>query len=1006
MTTRFFPHASPRATLAVSIIASSLPFLMVMLFPDQLHFVMDSASYLLFHNIAEFFSIMVSLSIFSVGWYTYNQSKDRHALFLSAAFLSIGLMDFMHTMASAAMPAFITPNSTNKSAQFWIAVRLFSAVAFLLSAYIYKERDNKWLPKTALSKTTLLTIALGVPALVLTGITFYPSHMPDAFITGVGLTSFKIYSEYLIVCLLFLAAAAYWKRMKRSGDRLLMYYVAAFIISVFSELVFTAYKIDFDIHNVLGHIYKVAAFCLIYVGIFVSSVRNPYLERKQAEEALRRSKEELELRVEERTVELRDGNVQLRIELTEREKAEVALRRSEERYRALFNSMTEGFALHEIICDEKGEPFDYRFLDINPAFEKLTGLKRENVVGRTHNEVLPDDDPRWARAYGAVALTGEPTHFENYSPALKKHFEVFAYRPEPGQFAVLFRDITERKRMEEELRERERLLQDVIDGSTSPIFLKDLEGKFITINASLERMLGISRATIKGKTDYDIAPKDTADYWRSHDSQVMKTGVPLQIEEVADLEDGHHVFLANKFPLVNALGQIYGVGSISHDITERKRIEEALRESEEKYRNLVKYAPAAIYEMDLQGTKFFSINEAMCNILGYSTEELFSIKPADLLDEEGRLLFKDRIRKKLAGEKIDEAIEYRIRRKDGEWILAAVNMGAYTYSKEKPTRIAAIAYDITERKRAEEALHKAHDELESRIQERTYELSQAYETLQREVDEHKKTAEHLVRVQKLEALGTLAGGIAHDFNNVLAGIIGFTEMVLEDMAPDTPEHRRLELALKGANRGRDLVRQILTFSRKSEQDKKPLALNQVVEEGLKLLRPTLPTTIEIVAKSLTNDDQIFADPVQMHQILMNLCTNAAHAMRERGGTLDIRVFKTSLQEGNPMPLPNMKAGEYIVLKVSDTGSGMTPETLNQVFDPFFTTKQPGEGTGLGLSVVHGIVKSHDGYIAVESEPEKGTTFHVYLPRIKDEHALRRQRDPSRDRREGAHPYCR
>ena len=263
-------------------------------------------------------------------------------------------------------------------------------------------------------------------------------------------------------------------------------------------------------------------------------------------------------------------------------------------------------------------------------------------------------------------------------------------------------------------------------------------------------------------------------------------------------------------------------------------------------------------------------------------------------------------------------------------------------------------------------------------------MSEAYETLQKEVDEHKKTAEHLVRVQKLEALGTLAGGIAHDFNNILAGLIGFTEMVLEDIAPDTPEHRRLELVLKGANRGRDLVRQILTFSRKSEQDKKPLALNQVVEEGLKLLRPTLPTTIEIVSKSLTNDDQIFADPVQMHQVLMNLCTNAAHAMREKGGTLDIRVFKTSLQEGNPMPLPNMKAGEYVVLKVSDTGSGMTPETLNQIFDPFFTTKQPGEGTGLGLSVVHGIIKSHDGYITVESEPEKGTTFHVYLPRIKEE----------------------
>ena len=278
--------------------------------------------------------------------------------------------------------------------------------------------------------------------------------------------------------------------------------------------------------------------------------------------------------------------------------------------------------------------------------------------------------------------------------------------------------------------------------------------------------------------------------------------------------------------------------------------QEALRESEEKYRNLVKYAPAAIYEMDLQGTKFFSVNEAMCDILGYSREELLSLKPTDLLDPEGQSLFKEKIRKKLAGEKIDETIEYRIRRKDGQWIFMSVYMGVYTYPNEKPSRIMAIGYDITGRKRVEEVWREAHDELERRVQERTFQLTEAYETLQREVEERKQAEEHLIRIQKLEALGTLAGGIAHDFNNILAGIIGFTEMVMEDVTPDGPEHRRLELVLKGARRGRDLVRQILTFSRQTEQDRRPLALNQTVEEGLKLLRATLPSTIEIVSQSL------------------------------------------------------------------------------------------------------------------------------------------------------------
>ncbi len=187
--------------------------------------------------------------------------------------------------------------------------------------------------------------------------------------------------------------------------------------------------------------------------------------------------------------------------------------------------------------------------------------------------------------------------------------------------------------------------------------------------------------------------------------------------------------------------------------------------------------------------------------------------------------------------------------------------------------------------------------------------------------------------------------------------------------------------LKGAYRGRDLVRQILTFSRQAEHEPKPVALRDIVEEGLKLVRPLIPATTEIRVKTVTGGDMILADPAQIHQVLMNLCTNAAQAMARKGGVLKVTVTRGLFKDRDHVPVPDMKPGEYVTLTVSDTGPGIKPEVLERIFDPFFTTKTQREGTGLGLSVAHGIVKSHGGSIGVESTPGKGATFSVYLPRI-------------------------
>jgi PAS domain S-box-containing protein len=420
---------------------------------------------------------------------------------------------------------------------------------------------------------------------------------------------------------------------------------------------------------------------------------------------------------------------------------------------------------------------------------------------------------------------------------------------------------------------------------------------------------------------------------------------------------------------------------LQQEIEERRRVEEELREHREWLRVALTSIGDAVIATDVTGRITF-MNLVAEEITGWALPEA-SMKPSteifNIINEYSRNEVESPVTRVLReGMVVGLANHTILVRKDGTEVPIDDSGAPIRDSGSKTIGVVLVFRDITERKHAEEALKHAHDELEQRVEERTVQLSQAYEALQREAEERRKTEEQLRQAQKMEAVGTLAGGIAHDFNNMLAVILGNSELALDDLdGIDGPKHN-IEQIVKASKRARDLVKQILTFSRKTETGKKPIELTSLVKETSKLLRSALPSTLRIDLKVRAETDTIAADPVQIQQVVMNLAMNAAYAMRENGGVLTVRLTNISIEKDNE-PDSSLPAGRYVKLRVRDTGTGMTQEVMDKIFDPFFTTKEAGQGTGMGLAVVYGIVKNHGGAVKVESKPGKGATFDIFLP---------------------------
>ena len=652
----------------------------------------------------------------------------------------------------------------------------------------------------------------------------------------------------------------------------------------------------------------------------------------------------------------------------------VDLRESEEKFRNFADHSLVGIYLIQ----------DGIFKYVNPKFSEIFGYTVAQCLDNMNfNELVYPEDMHTVEGNLHKRLSGEVKKSHYVFRGIRKnseivYIEIFGFSTlfngKPSASGTLL-DITERKQAEEVKLENQMRLTDIIEFLPDATLAIDKEKRVIIWNKAIEKMTGVPAAEMIGKGDYaytipfygearpllmDLIFMDSGEVAARYPNVAYEDD-SLTVEVFCTAlysNKGAWVF-AKVSPLHDHSGNVVGAIESIRDITERKRDEEALRKSEAQMRAITDSAQDAILMMDQNG-RISYWNPAAESIFGYTCDEAIGKNLHQLIApqryHEAHHAAFARFQRTGQGNVIDSTLELKACHKNGHEI--SVELSLSSLHLQDCWHSVGIIRDITERKQAEEVKAK----LEGQIQ----------------------------RAQKMESIGSLAGGIAHDLNNILFPISGLSEMLLDDIPPDTPEHKSIEQIYKSAKRGSDLVKQILSFSRQSNPQKLPIRIQPILKEALKLAQATIPRNIEIKSHINTDCGMISADPTQIHQIVMNLITNAFHAVEQHGGMIDITLKEIaiiSFDEKGDLPfhaIPgDILAGGYACITVSDTGTGIDQTLIDKIFDPFFTTKELGKGTGLGLSVVHGIVKEHGGDIRVYSEIGKGTVFHVYLPLLED-----------------------
>lgn len=517
--------------------------------------------------------------------------------------------------------------------------------------------------------------------------------------------------------------------------------------------------------------------------------------------------------------------------------------------------------------------------------------------------------------------------------------------------------------IEKQLAESEARFASFMDHNPAVAYIKDELLRLVFVNRLGVELFHLS--DYQGKTVFDVLPPDSAQRVYDDEVEVFETGRTTEQIHAAPLPDGTmRQWLSYRFPIYDISGRRM-LGGVALDITERMQAEQSVRNSEAKFRSVSESAVDAIVAIDQHG-HVISWNPAAGDMFDYAAQEMLGESVETIIPERYRPAMRSALARIMSRGQ-DTLRGHRKdlygRRKSGSEFPIELSVGSWQHDGE--LFFSGIIRDVTEHKRAEEELRKRDEQLR--------------------------------QSQKMQALGTLAGGVAHEFNNLLQSIRGYTQYAMEGLDPDDHRYIDLEVVLKASERAEALTRQLLGFGRRQMLQFADLDPNQIVNDSVRLLRPLIGAHINIELSLGEDVGTVHADATHLQQLLMNLCVNARDAMPD-GGQLLIKTEAIVLDEQSCAAYPDLSPGGYLALTVSDTGCGMTSDVLQQAFDPFFTTKEVGQGTGLGLATIYGLVAQHKGTVRVYSEPGVGTAFKILLPtvdRITNQSAMPTSVQPAR-----------